>query len=520
MSNDTHMTKDHEQALKTVAKGAGIGFIGLIIGKIFAYLIRVFIARTLGPSDFGLISIGLAILSIFTTFSLLGLNQGLTRMISYYKGKNNFKKIKGAIFSSFKIVFSLSIFFSLVLFLIADKISIIFFSEPKLINIIKIFSFALPFSVLMNLSSSSFLGFKMVKYKVYIKDIFKNISTFLLIIIFFYFSFNLLRLSLAFLLGYIISAFVGLYYLKTKIYPHLKKISKTPVWKELIGFSYTLFLSGTVALVMGYTDVLMLGYFDTISNVGIYNAALNTCILITFVLTSFAFIFLPLITELFSKNKKKQIRKIYTTSTRWIFSIVFPIFLIFILFPDNILRILFGPDFVSGSLALVILSFGFLTHVSVGLSIETITAIGKPKINLYLNSLAAVSNFFLNLILIPIYGMVGAAIAMTSGLMLKSIFSLLYLNKKIGVQPYTRDYLKPFFSAILSSLIFYIIIKNFLSINFFTLIIGFVFFLFLYSYFLLISKGLTRDDIIILKSIENKTGLKIKWLRNIIKKFI
>ncbi len=519
-SQEKHMDKEHEKAVKTVAKGAGIAFIGLILGKLFAYLTRVFIARSMGPEAYGLISMGLAIVSILATISLFGLNPGLTRFIAFYRGKKEMGKVRGSILSSFKITLPISIVFSVLLFVFSKQISF-FFSKPELVSIIQIFSIALPFSVATGLFHSIFLGFKQVKQKVYTVEIGKNLSTLLLVAVFFYLGFNILGTTLGFVLGFFFSALIGLCYMKSKISPYLKKIKTIPATRELIYFSWPLLMVGTLVLVMSWTDVLMLGYFDTAANVGIYSAALNTCVFLGAVSTAFGFIFIPLISELYSQNKKEEIRKIYKTSTRWMFSIIFPMFLIFVLFPDNILRILFGEEFVLGSLTLVILTFGNLIIVISGLSRETLTAIGKTKINMYLTFITAISNFFINLFLIPIYGMIGAAIATSSSVILYQILSLFFLYKKIKIQPYDKNYFRPFFISLLSIGIFYFILKFlFKSTSFSVLVISFIIFIPFYGFLFLITKGLTKEDVLILKTIERKTNLGLGWLRNIIKKFI
>lgn len=512
--------KTHERALKTVAKGAGIAFIGLLFGKFFAYLTRVFIARIMGPEVYGLISMGIAIISVFATLALLGFNPGLTRFIAFYRGKKNLEKVKGSIFSAFRISLPISIILAILLFVFSKHIAL-FFSKPALIPIFQILSFALPFSVIMSLSCSTLVGFKLIKHKVYTVDIGKNLSTLLLVAIFFYLGFNLFGATLGFTLGFFVSSLVGLYYIKTKIFPKIKKIKSVYATKELVSFSWPLLMVAVLGLVMSWTDVLMLGYFDTAVNVGIYSAALNTCVFLGVVSTAFGFIFIPLISELYSQDKKEEIRNIYKTSTRWMFSIIFPTFLIFILFPDNILRILFGEEFVLGSLSLIILSFGVLFSISTGLSIETTIAIGKNKVINYITSIAASSNIILNIILIPIYGMIGAAIAMASAYIIWSFLTLYYLYKKINIQPYDRNYFKPFIASLFSVGMIYFILKIVLkSTDFLMLITCFIIFIPLYSFMFLVMKGLSKEDVLILKSIERKTDLKIKWLRDFIKKFI
>jgi len=193
-----NMSKDYERAVKTMAKGAGIGFVGLLLGKLFAYLTRVFIGRVLGPDAYGLISLGLAVINVLLTFSLLGFDVGLTRFIAYYKGKEKLDRVKGSILSSFKISLPLCIFFSFTLFMLSEQLAM-FFSKPQLAPIFQIFSISLPFFLSMNLFTSIFLGFKRVREKIYTAEVGKNLSTLIFVVLFVYFNFKVIGNSGIFL---------------------------------------------------------------------------------------------------------------------------------------------------------------------------------------------------------------------------------------------------------------------------------------------------------------------------------
>ncbi|MCD6368052.1 MAG: flippase, partial [Candidatus Aenigmarchaeota archaeon] len=382
--NSNKITKEQEQALKTVAKGAGIAFIGLLIGRFFGYLTRVVIARSIGPSSYGILSLGLGIINIFAIFSLLGLSGGLDRTIAFYLGRKKLEKVKGAIISSFKISLPISIFFSLLLIYFSYNISVAF-SKPLLNQVLKILSLSIPFFTTLLLSQSIFLGHKLVKYKVYTRDIGRNLTTLLLsIILIYFFGLGILGASLSFLLGFVFSGILSIIIINKKIFPKLKGVSPQDLEKELLTFSIPLFFSGLVLLVLQWTDVLMLGYFRTSSEIGIYKAALDTGVLLTIFLSSFNFIFLPIISEFFSHNKLADIRKLYSTITRWMVSLTFPLFIIFALFPDNILKLLFGPSFVGGSNVLLIISLAYFLAVLMGPTDQTILSIGKTRVIFYL----------------------------------------------------------------------------------------------------------------------------------------
>lgn len=107
-----------------IAKGAGIVFIGTGIGMFFAYLGMMIVARFLGPTDFGLISLASAIATITSTVVLVGMPEGVVRYVSFYKGKNDKGRIKGVILSALEIVLPLGLISGFILFLFSNLISV------------------------------------------------------------------------------------------------------------------------------------------------------------------------------------------------------------------------------------------------------------------------------------------------------------------------------------------------------------------------------------------------------------
>ncbi|MCK4732468.1 MAG: oligosaccharide flippase family protein, partial [Methanophagales archaeon] len=270
MSNEEYLN----ESLRKIAKGAGIGFSGAFIGMAFGYLSRIVIARFLGPGDYGLITLGIAGMSIAATLSLLGLPSGIQRFVSFYKGKGDEGRIKGTIFCALKICFPLSLFLAILIFIGADWISIHVFHEVKLTPILRIFAIAVPFSVLAQNLVSSTIGFQDIRYKVYVNDLFQNTFKLVAIISLLLLGFGVLGAAWGWVLAIILTPFLAFYFLEKKLFPVFhSKIKSIPVEKELFSFSWPLIFVSAAGLIIGWTDTLMLGYFSTASDVGIYNVA-------------------------------------------------------------------------------------------------------------------------------------------------------------------------------------------------------------------------------------------------------
>ncbi len=513
-------------ALKSITKGAGLVFIGIIFADFFSYLNRIFIGRWLGPSDYGMISLGLAVLGILTTISMLGLNTGITRYISFFKGKDDERRIKGTITTSLKISFPIGLVLSAVFFIFSADMAVMIFHNAELVPIMQIFSLVLPFNIILTVVSSSIRGFQQPKYKVFANDIFFSVSKISFVVAAILLGYGALGAAAGWGAAIIGTAILSFYYLERRIFPIIgTKVISGKVARDLLIFSLPLMLGSTVKLLLGWADIILLGLMKTSMDVGIYDAALPTASMIRVVLLAFAFLFMPVMTELFSRGKVKDMRIVFKASTRWIFVITFPAFLLMMLFPGTLLNMFFGPEFLGptqiGAAALSILAVGFFYAAISGPVTEVTISLGKTKAYLAITAFMSILNLTLNILLIPAYGIIGAAVAMSASLMIGALLFLFFVNRMLGFNPFSRNLAKPLVSGIIAGAMIYLA-SNFLfeAISIPVAVLLGLAFLAMYIIMLLLMRSFTPEDLEILKAVERKSGLNIKPLRRLIKRFI
>ena len=117
---DLANTEELDKSLKAVAKGAGIIFIGIIVGKILGLGNLILLARFLGADKYGLFSLGLSVITIASIISMFGVGYGVTRFIPYYRGENRDDKVRNTIWFGLKFTLLMSFIFATVLFLLSD----------------------------------------------------------------------------------------------------------------------------------------------------------------------------------------------------------------------------------------------------------------------------------------------------------------------------------------------------------------------------------------------------------------
>lgn len=493
-----------EHLTKQVAKGGGIAFIGSIIGKAASFGLHILLGRVLGTGAYGLYALGISVTSIAQTLASLGLSKGVVRFCAISRGEKDTSGVKGTILAALGISTISSIVASILLFVFAEVIAKEIFNKLELTEVFKIFAVALPFYVLMGITTSFAQSFRRIGIQQGVQNIFRPLFNLVLVGLAFLLGFRLAGAVYAFLASGVLSMCLGFYFL-WKIFPEITWAIK-PAYRtrQLLRFSLQVLLSGFSYLLLNYTDRLMLGYFREASDVGIYAAAGNMATLLTIILAALLPIASPIAADLYNKGNFKALSSMFRTVTRWAFTITLPIFLIFF-FSSQGIMLMYGPGFGSGGVVLMILSVSQLVNVGAGPVGMLFEMTGKQRITLCMGFILVIVNIILNFWLIPLFGATGAALA--TAISVTAIFTILLflIYRMYGIRVYDRYFIHPIVAGTIAIIVSAMVGR---ITNFFTLfgslnIIELVSIIILYC-MLLFAFGLSKDDKLLLITIKNK----------------
>jgi len=170
-------------------------------------------------------------------------------------------------------------------------------------------------------------------------------------------------------------------------------------------------LIGGMQVINNQFDILMLGPLAGAESVGIYRVAVQGATLVAFALTAVNMVIGPHIARLYSAGDQQRLQRMVSLSAQAILGLAIPAAGIFILFGGPILGWLFGEAYSDGGLALAILCAGQLVNAAMGSVGLILNMTGHERDTALGVGVAAALNVVLNLVLIPPFGIEGAAVA-------------------------------------------------------------------------------------------------------------
>jgi O-antigen/teichoic acid export membrane protein len=274
----------------------------------------------------------------------------------------------------------------------------------------------------------------------------------------------------------------------------------------------------SMLLVHRNVDTLVIGYFAEIGAVGVYDVVYTLVSLISVGLSAFGFIFMPVLSESASKNNHEEMQSLFLIAQKWVLLLSLPIFLGLMLVPEILISITFGQEYVIGTAAMQILAFGFLTQGIVGLNGHTLTAIGETRLLMYDAIVTGTVNLGLNVMLVPKYGIIGAAAATTASFFILNLLCSYQVYKKCGIIVISFRIVQ--LLAITTSVVWssLYILSVFVGLSATTVLLALPV-LGLFYLLVIIRYGVTEADLTYLDTLEEQIDINLTKTRNIVKKF-
>ncbi len=427
---------------REVARGAFINLIGNL-GKFSHFGFDIIAARVIGQHIFGYYSTTWLIMHL----SFIVCYFGAHRLIIDFTVKNgdedNEDFYKGVL-AYLILSLMLSGILVILIYLFAHDIAVTL-NKPPLEEYLKIIVWSAPFYCATTIFLSATRGLKIMKLWVLVRTGVEPLSDLVMISsLFFIFSLSSAPFY-AKVITFILGASVSLYVFNKHFSIKLIFASRPDkrIWKRVLSFGFPVMSADFLSIVTLRLDIIPLSILVPSAQVAVFQVILNISNIMRNLPQAIDPIMMPIVVELKHRNDMHALENIYTMLIRAGLFLSFGFFILVSIFGDLLLSI-YGNDFVSGTAALVLVCFGIMIHTTFS-SIEPILVMsGYPYLNLLNNLFFVAVNLIIDFLLIPEYGIFGAAIGSLSASLLTSAIQVGELYLVLKLRPLQWNLLKIF----------------------------------------------------------------------------
>ena len=478
--------------IKKIVGQSAVYFLSTVAAVVVGFFFKIYLSRILGADALGIYSLGITVISVLGIFLSLGYGNGLIRFVSKYKATKQTGRLSTYIVSTILINTLIVVPLFLVFICFPRFIAVDILKTPSLEEYIPVFGIMMVVNSFIVIAEQLIRGLQEVRKSTVINTFIRLPFKIGLVILFFSWG---LELD-GYIAAELFSSFLVLVLFTILLKQLLKPVTKLS-WRNVLKlnkeekkYSTNLLITYAVAALRNHGDKILLVYYLSTYELGIYSVVLTIAAFIPLVLTSVNSIFSPIISQLHAEDKLNELNYYFQLSGRYVFILSFPLMVFLFLFADDIMLV-FGEDFVEGSTLLLFIVIGQIINVSLGSVGSVLQMCGYEKQMRDISIISSLTSFLLYFFLISKWGLIGLGTVYVFNLFFMNISCSYVLYNKLKIKIMHRSYVKIIgLFLLLFVLCYYFVSLNLIVIN--TLILFsalvFIYLLFLVFWYLFFGK--------------------------------
>jgi O-antigen/teichoic acid export membrane protein len=435
--------------LAKLARGGSLNLVGGIVSGAVAFVLTMIVAHALGATAAGVFLEVTALFTILSSVAELGASAGIVRYLARSLALGRPQDVRPQVSLAIWPVLAAGTLLGLILFVLAPQLSVILINDGNrddAVMAMRVLAILLPLDAGATVLQRAAQGLGSMVPFVSLTNIGLPLSRVLLAAVVAVAGMGTAAMALAWGVPIVAGVLVTVPWLLllvrraegTQVADSTLR-SPRQLADEFWRFTSYQAVAGIMQVVLLWVDVLLVGALRTAEEAAVYSGASRYVSTGKIMLTAITFVIGPQLAGLMAQGSWHRARRVYQTSTLWLTALAFPAYLLLATWAP-LLMSLFGPGFEEGAWALAILSLANLVNMSTGAVKSMLLMGGKSSWVLWDTALALAIDVVLNLILIPPYGMNGAAIAWAASIVAVNLIPLVQVWKSFRMQPFTRGW--------------------------------------------------------------------------------
>lgn len=412
--------------IKRLIASSGINFLFRIIGLGFSFLITIVVTRWFGINNYGSYALVFTIAQAMAMIFAFGIPNALVKIIG--NERLNWHQAKKVLLKGIKIVLLIGLIPVFTIIFGHEFLALHLFSKPHLSPYFLLLAIGLPVMILHELFLYFFIATQNFKKFNWFMFVMPHFVFLVLLLVISFLKWDGAYIFGCYVIAITITVITEFFYVFELTPNQTPSILKS---KQLLKIASPMMFSGLLIFLLSWTDTIMLGFYMSEAEVGIYNVAFRLGSIGFLVIVSVSTFITPKISLLYGEKNYIELKKTIQNATRLILLLSIPLFGI-IFFGREFWLQLFGNEVKAGSNALALISVGILFSASCGNVDQILNMTGGEKILRNITLFSFVLNVMLNFTFIPTQGIQGAALASLITNIVLNVACLIYVKKRLG----------------------------------------------------------------------------------------
>jgi O-antigen/teichoic acid export membrane protein len=436
-------TQQFRSQVGHISRQSGVFFAGSIFTAAFGYVFKVYLARVLGAEELGLYALGVTLIGFIGIFNTLGLAQSAVRFVAAYRAAGRYQELHALLWRGAALLVGANVVLAAVLLTLGRLIAARFYHAPQLVKYLPLFALMMLFGVLSNFYGKVLAGYRDLKLRTLIVNFVGSPLTMIIAVLLISAGMGLRGYLLAQILSTAVATCLLMAAVRqfTPVEARFSARAGSSPRREVWSFSAAMLGVGFMEFAMVQVDKIALGYYRGAREVGIYSVAAAVVVYVPLVLSSVNQIFAPTIADLLTRGDRALLARLFQSLTKWVIGLTMPLALVIMVLARPMMRI-FGADFEAAWPILIIGTLGQLVNCGVGSVGYLLLMSGNERRLLKVQVSMAVVMVVLSAALVPVWGIVGAAVAAAITNVGTNAWNLFEVRRALNLSPYNRGYLR------------------------------------------------------------------------------
>jgi O-antigen/teichoic acid export membrane protein len=422
-----------------------VALLGSVVGGGLGFIFGVVMARLLDQADFGLLVLAVNLLTAGAAVTIAGADYAAIRHVAAARTPG---AKRGAMIAPLRLVMLLNVCVASVIAFFAEPISRDLLGQPDFTHVLRAAALTLPLTVLAQMFSACLSGLEQARGEL-VRKVVEQGGRILLGVLVIAIGFGVVAATLS-MAAAAAAAAIAVGYTLWRALPRGGVTDRTSGARAVFAFAWPQAVANVATQLWVVAALAILSRSTNAQTVALFGAAFAISQLPLLVYNAFTYRFSPAIARLWDRGEKAALGELLKSVTRWVTMFAVPLYAVAIALPGPLLQI-YGPNYRDAALALALMTIATLLNALAGPVERALIMTGLVRLEMATNVVATVLVVGLALVLIPSYGLIGAATSVLLYTIVRNAAKTYLLYAKVRMSALSISLLRPLVAAAVAS---------------------------------------------------------------------